>query len=154
MAKSSTSFKKGQSNPGRGKSFKNKLLEVIRDESLIGANPDTTKEEAEKLYLSHVSRRAFDSEDNNSATLLKELLSKSYPTLKATMPNVDFEFDESASPNIQASQILKAASEGSIAPDVAQIFISSIASMMKIEEVTEIARRLDEVEKALGLLNG
>ena len=129
-------------------------LDVIREEALIGASPNMSKAEAERLYLKHVSARAFDSKDNNSATLLKELLSKSYPTLKATMPTVDFEFSETSTPSNQASQILKAAAEGKIPPDVAQIFISSIASMMKIEEVTEIAKRLDEIEKALGLSNG
>lgn len=153
MATSSTTFKAGESNPGRGKSFKNKLLEVIRAESLINATPETTKEEAEKLYLTHVAMRAFDSTDNASGTLLKELLNKSYPTLKSTMPTVDFEFNKNAKPVDQASQILKAASDGIIAPDVAQIFISSIAAMMKIEEVTEIANRLSEIEKALGIGN-
>lgn len=137
----------------RGKAFKTILLEVIREESLIGANPDLSKEEAERLYISYVSKRAFDSDDTNSATLLKELLSKSYPTLKSTLPTVDFEFSESSKPSEQAAQILKAASDGKIPPDVAQIFISSIASMMKIEEVTEIAKRLDEIEKALGVSN-
>lgn len=137
----------------RGKSFKNKLLDVIREDSLIGATPGISKESAERLYLAHVSKRAFDSEDNASGTLLKELLGKSYPTLKTTMAAVDFDFDENTPPSEQAAQILKAASEGSISPDVAQIFISSIAAMMKIEEVTEIANRLTDIEKSLGISN-
>jgi hypothetical protein len=153
MAKSSTTFKKGESNAGRGKSFKNKLLDVIKDEALIGANSKMNHAELETLYLTHFARRAFDIDDAASPMLSKELLSKSYPSLKSTMPVVDFEFNESATPSIQASQILKAASDGAIPPDVAQIFISSIASMMKIEEVTEIAARLTEIEKALGLNN-
>ena len=65
------------------------------------------------------------------------------------MPMVDFEFDENASPNVQASQVMKAVSDGLIAPDSGQMFISSIASMLKIEEVTEIKDRLDKIEEAL-----
>ena len=151
MARSSTTFDKNQDLPGRGKSFKNKLMDVIREESLIGAEPDNTKEQAEKLYLTHFAKRAFDISDNASGMLGKELLSKSYPSLKSTMPLVGFEFEESATPSKQASQVLKAASDGFIPPDVAQIFISSIASMMKIDEITVIADRLSAIEKELGL---
>lgn len=151
MARSSTSWKKGESNPGRGKSFKTKLLDVIREESLIGAKPDIDKKEAEKLYLKHVALRAFDTADPSSGTLLRELMSKSYPTLKSTLPTVTFDFLEDTKPADQAAQVLKATADGNLSPDVAQIFISSITAMMKIEEVTEIADRLCEIEKALGL---
>ena len=65
------------------------------------------------------------------------------------LPLVDFEFDENAAPNVQASQVMKAVSDGLIAPDSGQMFISSIASMLKIEEVTEIKDRLDKIEEAL-----
>lgn len=140
-----------QPNKRRGKSFKNKILDVVREESLIGANPGMCDAEVERMYLTHFAKRAFDVDDNASATLSKELLSKSYPSLKSTMPLVEFEFTENAKPVDQAAQILKAASEGAIAPDIAQIFIYSITSMMKIDEVTEIAERLSEIEKALGL---
>jgi len=151
VAKSSTTFEKGQDKPGRGRSFKNKLIEVIKEQSLIDASPDIGDDEAEKLYLTHFAKRAFDINDMASGTLAKELLSKSYPSLKSTMPSVEFDFSTDAKPSEQANQILKAASSGIIPPDVAQVFISSIASMMKIEEVTEIANRLTAIEKELGL---
>ncbi len=152
MSKKDTTFSSSNQPPrGRGKSFKTKLLEVIREESLIGASPKTTPEEAEKLYLTHFAKRAFDVDDNASGTLGKELLSKSYPSLKSTMPTVDFEFSAESTPLEQANQILKAAADGIIPPDVAQIFITSIASMMKIDEITEIANRLTAIEKELGI---
>lgn len=135
----------------RGRSFKTKILDVVKSESLIGASPDMSDKELEKLYLKHFAERAFDSGDSASSTLMKELLNRSYPPLKTVMPMVEFEFSEGAKPIEQAAQILKAASTGTISPDVAQIFISAIASMMKIDEVTEIAERLTEIEKALGI---
>ena len=149
MPISSTSFVKGQDKPGRGKSFKNKLMDVVREESLIGANPKLTSNEAEKLFITHFAKRAFDTDDISSGALGKELLNKSYPSLKSTMPLVEFEFLIDSKPIEQANQILKAASDGIIPPDIAQIFISSIASMIKIEEVTEISERLTVIEKAL-----
>lgn len=150
MGKSSTTFDK-DNRPirGRGKSFKSKLLDVIREESLIGATPKTSKEDAERIYLTHFAKRAFDVDDSASPTLSKELLNKSYPSLKSTMPLVEFDFNIESTPVQQANQILDAASKGLIPPDVAQVFITTIASMMRIEEITDISNRLSDIEKAL-----
>ena len=136
-----------------GKSFKYKLMEVIKRDALLGAKKTNTTEEAEELFLSHWAGRAFNPEDKDNAILLKELANKSYSSLKSTMPLVNFEFTVKATASEQANEIIKAASKGIIPPDVAQIFITSLASMMKIEEVTEIANRLTEIEKALGIGN-
>ena len=121
----------------RGKSPKTKILEALKRSA-------KTEDEFWDLLV----MRALDPEDNIA---LKEVLARLSPTKKATMPKIEFEFDANATPSIQASQILAAASDGIIPPDIAQIFISSIASMMKIEEVTEIANRLTAIEKELGL---
>jgi hypothetical protein len=149
-----TSFTQDNQPKGRGKSFKTVLLDAIRAESLLNTNPESTKPEAEAAFIKHLSDRAFDKDDTASGTLLKELLSKAYGSIKATMPNIEFDFDEGGTPAQQASQVLKASADGVIPPDVAQIFISSIASMMKIDEVTELARRLSEIETLLGVANG
>lgn len=152
--KTKTSFTNDdQPDKRRGRSFKNKLLDVIKSESLIGANSKMDHSKLETLYLTHFAKRAFDPGDAASPMLSKELLSKSYPSLKSTMPTVNFNFTVKATASEQANEIIKAASEGVIPPDVAQIFITSLASMMKIEEVTEIANRLTEIEKALGISN-
>lgn len=121
----------------RGKSPKTKILEALE------RSAKTEDEFWDMLVL-----RALDPEDNIA---LKEVLARLSPTKKATMPKIEFEFDANATPKTQASQILAAASDGIIAPDTAQIFISSIASMMKIEEISEIADRLTAIEKELGL---
>lgn len=143
--------RENQPSKKAGKSFKTKLLDAVRAESLIGSRPSDSLETAETLYITHMAKRAFDVDDQASATLSKELLSKSYASLKSTMPEIQFDFDPDSKPSDQASQILKAAADGLMPPDVAQIFISSIASMMKIEEVTELAKRLEAIEKQLGV---
>ncbi len=154
MTKNSTTFGTDkQPQNRRSRSFKTKLLEVIKKESLIGASPNTNDKAAEQLYITHLAKRAFDIDDPASATLSKELISKSYPSLKSTMPTVAFDFSPETTPLEQASQILKAASDGLIPPDVAQIFIVSISSMMKIQEITDFAERLEEIEKLMGIGN-
>ena len=121
----------------RGKSPKTKILEALRRSS-----------KTEDDFWDALVMRALGPDD---PIALREVLARLSPTKKATMPKIEFEFDANATPSIQASQILKAASDGIIPPDVAQVFITCIASTMKIEEVTEIADRLTAIEKELGL---
>lgn len=122
----------------RGKSPKTKILEALKRSA-----------KTEDDFWDVLVKRALDPDD---PIALKEVLARLSPTKKATMPKIEFVFDANATPSIQASQILAAASDGVIPPDVAQVFISSIASMMKIEEVTELSKRLSIIEKQLGVV--
>jgi len=153
MGKSSTSFGKDrQPQKRRTKSFRTKILDVIRNESLIGANRDTTKEEAEALYLSHFARRAFDVDDPASATLSRELLNKSYPSLKSSLPPVNFKLPEDATPIEKAEAILQAVSVGDIPPDVGTMLIQAAKYTIDIESATELKDRLAAIEKELGIV--
>jgi len=71
-------------------------------------------------------------------------------------PSIPLEFDltPNSSPVEQAAQILDQTSKGLISPDIAQQLINSIASTMRIKEVTEIAERLEEIEKMMGVTGG
>jgi len=121
----------------RGKAERTKILEAMKRQS-----------RTEDSFYDYLVTRAFNPEDTFGAP---ELLKRLYPIPKATLPLVEFEFDENAIPAVQASQIMKASSMGKIAPDVANTFISSIASMLKIEEVTEIKKEIEQIKEKLGL---
>lgn len=146
MAKETQFTGDNQPSKRRGKSFKTKLFEAIRERAELEVGSGATPEEQEQSYLHHIAQRAFNPEDPNSAMCLKMLTERMYPPLKANAAKVNFEFDPTLKPHEQASQVLKAAADGCIAPDVAQIFISSIQSMLKIEEVTELTKRLEAIE--------
>ena len=62
-----------------------------------------------------------------------------------------FTYDEGAPLHIQAQQILKAASDGLMSCDVASSLVSSISTMLKVEEQTTIRKELDELKE---LING
>ena len=62
-----------------------------------------------------------------------------------------FDYDLNAPLNIQAQQILKAASEGAMSSDVANTLISSLSTMAKVEEQTTIRQELEELKE---LING
>jgi len=92
-------------------------------------------------------------DSNSSIKQLSDMLGWALPT-KPTVPVVQFDFKAGATPSEQAAQIISEAARGKIAPDVAQMFISSISSMLRIEELTEIAARLDEIEKMMDISGG
>lgn len=154
MAKSKTTLKAGDNLPARGMSNKNRILEALRLESFEGLRVNATKEDVEIAFFRHIVKRATDPKESESTALLKVLADKGWSNVKPVYEAVNFQFDSKASPVEQCGQVMKAVAEGTIPADIGQIFISSISSMMKIEEVTDIARRLDQIEKALSIGNG
>jgi len=149
MAKSSTTLKKGDNLPGRGRSAKTLMLEMFKDESLLELSHESTKEEAEKAFLKHIAIRAFNPEDSNSGMCLSLLANKGWPNLKSSNETVEFDFDKEALPHVQAGQVMFAAANGLIPPDIANTFIQSIKAMIDIEEYTDLKERIEALEKAL-----
>jgi hypothetical protein len=121
----------------RGKSERTKILDAMKRAG-----------SSEEAFYDLLVKRALNPDD---AFGMGELLKRIAPMPKATMPLVEFEFDEKAKPIDQAAQIMKASAEGLIPPDVANIFVSSVASMLKIEEITELQKRIESIEEQLGL---
>tara|TARA_R110000851_G_C13069232_1_gene564723 strand:- start:1681 stop:2142 length:462 start_codon:yes stop_codon:yes gene_type:complete len=149
MATSPTTLKKGDNLPARGRSAKTLILEMMREESLIELNPKSTKEQTEKAFLKHIAVRAFNSEDPNSGMCLSLLTNKGWPNLKPSNETVEFDFDKDALPHVQASQVMYAAANGFIPPDIANTFIQSIKAMIDIEEYTDLKERIIKLEETL-----
>lgn len=124
--------KENQPRKRRGKAERTKIIDALK-----------RVHKTEEDFYDYLVGRAFNPEDTFGAP---ELLKRLYPIPKATLPMVDFPFDESASLSVQASQIMKAASDGLLAPDVANVFVTSISSMLKITEVTELEDRIKALE--------
>lgn len=120
----------------RGKSERTKILEAMKRQS-----------KSEECFYDYLVKRAFNPEDTFGAP---ELLKRLAPLPKATLPLVEFEFDESLTPAKQGAQVLKAAALKQIPPDVAQSFIASIASMLKIDEITQIKDEIEEIKRLMG----
>lgn len=149
MAKSSTTLKKGDNLPSRGKGKRNLILEAIKERALLGLSDTSTKEDAERAVFGFLAEAAFNpSEDNAlvSNTCLNQLMKKGWPDVKPIMPMVEFDLGDSVSHIDKASKILEAVSKGDISPDVANMLISSISSMIKIAEVTDIEERIKRLE--------
>jgi len=150
MATSSTTFNT-ETQPGnrRGKSNKTLILEMLREKSQLDLAKDSSKEDAEKAFFHHVAVRAFNAEDQSSGMCLKLLSDKGWASVKPSSEMVTFTFTKGAKPFQQASEVMYAASQGEIAPDIANTFIQSIKSMVDIEENTDLKERIEKLEKAL-----
>lgn len=136
-----TTLKQGDKLPPRGKAKKSLMLEAIR--SVCGT---------EQEFLDQVIKIGLGDPLNELApnpTLLTLVLNRIEPPLKAIAPMVAFEFDSNAKPHEQANQILQAVSDSQIAPDIGQMFIASIKSMIDIEEYTDLKERIEKLEVAL-----
>ncbi len=156
MPKSSTTLKKGDNLPPRGKAKKNLILDAISERALLGLDKGASRDEAEKAVFGFLAESAFNPTEDTSAvsnTCLNQLMKKGWPDVKPVYQPVEFELNENSKPHEKASQILKAASDGILPPDIANMLISSIASMLKIEEVTEIKREIEKIKEMLGINN-
>lgn len=146
--------KKAGRTSKRGKDKKTLILDAMRSKALAGVKKGATNDEVETVFFGKIAERAFNDDDPSSAQFMKMLIERVSPALKPSGEKVNFDFDSSLPPCEKADQIIIAASDGIISPEVANIFISSIASMLKIEEVTELRKEVEEIKKMLGIDNG
>ncbi len=143
----------GERKP-RGKGKKTLMLDAIK--SVCGSEEEFLKQVVAIGIGGLTKVNATDDDDEYeykqpNTMLLNMALSRIEPPLKATSPMVEFEFNPESKPHEQASQVLKAVSVGQLAPDIGQIFISSIKAMIDIEEYTDLKQRIEAIEKSLGL---
>lgn len=80
---------------------------------------------------------------------LQETLKRVSPIPKQTFNPVVIEFPENGTPAEKADAVLVAMANGQISPDVGHVFIDAISKSLGIEEVTELAKRLEALEKMI-----
>jgi len=162
----SGSFKKGQTKPGRGKSFRTKLFEVIEQEAKnelgkkLGLSrykkTNITKELIEGAVIKKMALRAFDDGDPASAQLQKEFMARLWPLAKSVLDTITFEFPkgDDVTDEQKANAILKAISEGDIPPDVGVMILNMLNTIMEIREKSELIDRIEKLESFIeSLLN-
>ena len=151
MAESKTTITKENRKdmPARGKSKKNLILDMLKARSMLSLTEESTNDEAEQAFFHHVATSAFSLEDQNRGMCLKLLADKGWASVKPSSELIEFEFDDKAEPHIQAAQVMSAAAQGLIPPDIANTFIQSIKSMIDIEEFTNLKERIERLEAAL-----
>ena len=134
---------------------RNKLtlaLEAIRAEHLLGTDPTTSKEDAERAVFAFLAKSAFTPTAETAAiasTCLTTLAKKMWPDSKASHDPVTFKFDRKLHPTENANAIMEAVAVGDIPPDIGMMLIGGVKDVIAITESTELIQRLEAIEQAL-----
>ena len=151
MPKSSTTLKPGETLPQRGRGTKGIIMDAMRAESFEMLTKDSTNDDAEVAYFRCIVKRAKNSEDKDSAMLLKFLGDKGWSNVKPTMSAVEFDFPMDGTPAERAFAVVEAISKGSLTPDVGSMIVGIVKDAIIIEESTVLKEQLEDIKKSLGL---
>lgn len=135
----------------RGRSKQTLILEAIKERALLDTNKDSSKDDVEKAVFGFLAESAFNPTPETavvSNTALNHIMKKGWSDMKPVMPPVEFDLKET-DPSKQANEILIAVSDGVMPADVATSLINSLASILKIREVTELEDRIKSIEGSL-----
>lgn len=146
MGKPNITKESRKNMPPRGRSKFSVLLEVIKEESMIGLNPKATQEEAQKAFLRHVAERALNPDDMVSGQLLNSLINRCFPSIKPVMPECDVGIEDGDSIDVMAEKIVSAAGSGAVSPDVASMLMGLLKDKAIINEKSDIIKRLEALE--------
>ncbi|WP_283279099.1 hypothetical protein [Burkholderia cenocepacia] len=116
--------------------MRTKILEAIKEQTKLN----------EKGFYKAIAQRALVDGDT---LMMKELLTRVAPAAKPVAPAVQFEFPEEGTPVQQVDAVLRAVAAGKVSPDVAQQLVNMIRAKLDVLEISELADRLAQVEKAL-----
>lgn len=103
----------------------------------------------EQAFYEEIVKRAINPEDPASATMLKEIFNRIYPSSKPTYPIVEFEFPKDASAIERVAALEAAIADGKIPADVAKVVVDIIKSSIEIEKITELMDRIANIEKMM-----
>ena len=89
-------------------------------------------------------------EISGGGVFMSELLKRYSPIPKQSHETIVIEnWPKNGTSAEKANAVLQSMSEGVIPPDLGALFIESISKSLGIEEVTELAKRLEAIEKLL-----
>lgn len=77
------------------------------------------------------------------------ILRRVMPSSKATYPTIEFEYDPAWTHVEKADSIMASMASGEMPPDIGHMLIDGLQKMLGIEEVTELAKRLEALEVRL-----
>lgn len=132
----STSFtSENQPDKKGGQWFKTKLIDSLKRQGMT-----------EEGFIDLLVQKAIA----DGGVFLQELLKRYNPVPKQSHAAIVIDdWPKEGTPADKANKVLDCISTGQIPPDVGAILIESISKSLGIEEVTELAKRLEAVEKLL-----
>lgn len=130
-------FSSSNQPPPRGKSYRTVLIEALK----ASAQPMSEIE-----FVTYYIDQAMNSGDTG---MLREIFLRLNPIPKPVAPPIEFDFPADGTPVEKMDAIIKGVSTGAVPADIGKMMADIIKSGLDIQEVTELAVRLERLEKLL-----
>ena len=134
-------FSSANQPPPRGKSYRTVLIEALK----ASAQPMSEIE-----FVTHYIDQAMNSGDTG---MLREIFLRLNPIPKPVAPPIEFDFPADGTPVQKMDAIIKGVSTGVVPADIGKMMADILKAGLDIEEVTELAARLERLEKLLEAQN-
>lgn len=104
----------------------------------------------EKLYDTIIEMAIID----RDTSMMKELIVRFSPLPKPVAPVFEVDFPDDGTPVEKIDAVIRGIASGIIPADIGKMFAEVIKTGLDVAEVTELAARLERLEKLLEAQNG
>jgi hypothetical protein len=122
----------------RSKGWRTRILEAFEAQG-----------QTESDFIGYICARALNPDDPLSSQLIKEIIQRLDPSPKQTLPVIQFSFPSDGTPVEKIEAVISAVASGEMSADIAHVLVNMVKTSVDIEEVTELAARLDKLEQLL-----
>lgn len=119
----------------RGKARYSKLVDALK-----------AKGYSEQLLYEKIVEIALGEGD---VTLLKEIMTRFCPPSKPSAQDITFDFPEAGTAVQKIDSVIAGVAAGDIPADIAKLVVDMIKTSLDVEEVTELAQRLERIESII-----
>lgn len=138
MPVTSTSWTKDGPRPkARGKDKRTLLLAAIKKATGMD----------EEEYYAHLVTLSETAPGHEF--LKKEILARMYVPYKATLPAIELDLPENATMEQKLEAITTAVANGDVTPDIGDMLLRMLKTIVEINEKTEMAKRIEAIEEML-----
>lgn len=127
--------------------------------------PNKRGKDKRKLLIEALERKGFTEEtlydtivdmaiNQRDTAMMKELIVRFSPLPKPVAPVFEVDFPDDGTPVEKIDAVIRGIASGIIPADIGKIFAEVIKTGLDVAEVTELAVRLERLEKLLEAQNG
>ena len=117
-----------------------------------------------QLLIDALKRKGYDEETlydtivemaitDRDTAMMKELIVRFSPLPKPVAPVFEVDFPDDGTPVEKIDAVIRGIASGIIPADIGKMFAEVIKTGIDVQEVTELAQRLERLEKLLGAQN-
>lgn len=127
--------------------------------------PNKRGKDKRKLLIEALERKGFTEEtlydtivdmaiNQRDTAMMKELIVRFSPLPKPVAPVFEVDFPDDGTPVEKIDAVIRGIASGIIPADIGKMFAEVIKTGLDVAEVTELAARLEQLEKLLEQQNG